>query len=241
MGNTYLRIFFPAGKSSYTEHCPELATYQGRIYDIKSSKSTRKIIYAFMPCFRKESKEELEARCVLFFHDNSEDVGDCLPMLAKVRDILRANVFAVEYPGYGINPSKASADPDLIKQDSLDMFDFLTTKLGISPKDILVFGRSIGSGAACYLSGKYPSVSNLLLLSPIFSVERIVNDKIKWGSHLVSITNFFNNVEEVRKTHARLLVVHGMKDDVVPVQHGIDLVQVLALYYLRHTTATDRA
>lgn len=81
-----------------------MATYQARIYDIKSTHSARRILYAFMPCYMKDSSEMLEPRCVLFFHGNSEDVGDCLPMLARVRDELRANIFAVEYPGYGLNP-----------------------------------------------------------------------------------------------------------------------------------------
>ena len=107
------------------------------------------------------------------------------------------------------------------------MFDFLTNNLRIRPEHILVFGRSIGSGAACNLSGNRSSVSNLLLLSPLFSVDKIIKDKVGWVKMFTCMQNFFNNEESVRNTKARLLMVHGRKDNVIPVQHGIDLVKVV--------------
>ena len=40
-----------------------------------------------------------------------------------------------------------------------------------SEKDIILIGRSMGSGPACALAVKYPSISSLVLLSPYTSLK----------------------------------------------------------------------
>jgi hypothetical protein len=41
-------------------------------------------------------------KLILFFHGNAEDIGISYEMLDHLRDSLKINILAVEYPGYGI-------------------------------------------------------------------------------------------------------------------------------------------
>ena len=57
---------------------------------------------------------------------------------------------AIEYPGYGIYPGKPTAEG--ILEDALTVWDYLTQKIGLSNKDIILFGRSLGTGPATELA-----------------------------------------------------------------------------------------
>ena len=48
----------------------------------------------------------------------------------------------------------------------------MTTKRKISQKNIIVMGRSMGTGPACYLASKY-SPSGLALISPYTSIRKV--------------------------------------------------------------------
>ena len=87
----------------------------------------------------------------------------------------------MEYPGYSIY--KADKSSVTILEDSLIVFDFLTESLKIDPDNIIVFGLSIGSAPATYLSSLRKPVS-LILMSPFTSLqaaaENIVGKVIKF-------------------------------------------------------------
>jgi dienelactone hydrolase len=59
-------------------------------------------------------------------------------------------------------------------------FKYLTNEQGIPPSQIVVYGRSLGSGPSCYLAAKTAregkSVAGLILHSPFLSIFRIVMD-----------------------------------------------------------------
>jgi esterase/lipase len=87
---------------------------------------------------------------------------------------LKMNVLAVEYPGYGIYKGPKTTSKQII-EDSESVFKFLTNELEINQKDIVICGRSIGSGPACYLSEKF-NPGCLVLISANTSIKNIVGD-----------------------------------------------------------------
>jgi hypothetical protein len=90
---------------------------------------------------------------MLYFHGNAEDLGYANEFLVNLKNELKVNILAVEYPGYGLyNQFETSADK--ILEDSEIVFDYLTKTLGIKSENIFVFGRSIGSGPATHLCAK---------------------------------------------------------------------------------------
>ena len=56
----------------------------------------------------------------------------------------------MEYPGYGLYHGHPGSDQML--SDALTVYDHLTDQLGIKQEDIIIFGRSIGSSAACHIA-----------------------------------------------------------------------------------------
>ena len=79
---------------------------------------------------------------------------------------------AVEYPGYGIYRNEI-ADAETIQYNAQIVFDFVTNSMKYDSKDIILFGRSMGSGPACQLAA-LSRPSSLILLSPYTSLKDAV-------------------------------------------------------------------
>jgi acetyl esterase/lipase len=94
-----------------------------------------------------------------------------------VRSLLKVHVLAVEYPGYGVYDGSPNADQ--IIDDAIDVYDFLTQKnekWAIDESDIILFGRSIGSGPATHVAS-VRSPCSLLLMSPFMSIRDIAKEQ----------------------------------------------------------------
>ena len=81
-----------------------------------------------------------------------------------------------EYPTYGVYKDQNLTEKQ-IYQDSLNMYDFAVNVLKFDPKNIIIFGRSIGSGPAVYLASKVDAHC-LILFSPFLSVKDVARDKV---------------------------------------------------------------
>lgn len=82
-------------------------------------------------------------------------------------------MLAVEYPGYGIYDG--APDAYQIEKDATIVYDYLTKVQGIQESQIILFGRSIGTGPASFLASKR-NPSALLLMSPFTSIRDIVRE-----------------------------------------------------------------
>ena len=89
-------------------------------------------------------------KLILFFHGNAEDIGRGEDFVNDLYDEFFFHIISVEYPGYGIYPG--NPDETSIFDDGLNVYDYITKKLGWPEKDIIIFGRSIGSGPATHIA-----------------------------------------------------------------------------------------
>ena len=87
---------------------------------------------------------------MLFFHGNAEDVGMSYQFLDHLRSVFELNILAMEYPGYGIYTQHEPSESRILS-DAETVYKFLINH-EVDPKDIVLFGRSIGSGSATHLA-----------------------------------------------------------------------------------------
>lgn len=129
------------------------------------------------------------------------------------------NVIVPEFPGYGVY--EGSPDEEQILKDALSVYEFVTGDLLFSPEDIVVIGRSIGSGPACHLAST-KKVAGLLLISPFASISEVVEDKFgKIISMLVR--QRFDNKQKLVNCSCKVHLVHGELDPVVAYKHSLKL------------------
>lgn len=147
---------------------------------------------------------------IWYFHGNAEDLGDLGPRLRAFHQRGYA-VFAVEYPGYGLNsgiPTEAG-----IYAATQAGFQYLTAELGVSPKRIIAYGRSLGGGPAIDLAASNP-IAGGVLEAAFTSAFRVVT-KIR-----ILPFDKFDNLRKMPDVRCPVLVIHGQDDRVVPFSHG---------------------
>lgn len=113
---------------------------------------------------------------VLFSHGNAEDLGMIYESFCDFAKEMNVNVLAYDYEGYG----KASGSPSekCFYEDIDAAYAFLIEVLKQQPENIVIYGRSIGSGPSCYLAERLAKantpVGALILQSPLLSAFRVV-------------------------------------------------------------------
>ena len=120
----------------------------------------------------------------------------------------------MEYPGYGLFGYEES-NADTMLRDALTVFDFAVSVLKVREKDIFLFGRSIGCSVAIYLA-KHRDPSFAILMSPFKSLKEAAVAVV--GSFLARmVAERLDNAEMIRDVTAPILIIHGKKDELIPV------------------------
>ncbi|OLP93490.1 Pentatricopeptide repeat-containing protein, chloroplastic [Symbiodinium microadriaticum] len=160
------------------------------------------------------------ATVILFFHANAEDLGMSFAVLRHIRDQFKVNVLAVEYPGYGLLHHMEPSE-DAVYEVALTAFRFLVDEIGVRYSQIILFGRSLGSGPAVFLAAQYP-VGGLILVSAFSSikaaVQSIVGRVVAW-----TFAERFPNGRIIANVSCSTLFIHGESDSLIPAEHSLRL------------------
>lgn len=70
-----------------------------------------------------------------------------------IQSKIEAHIIAVEYPGYGVY--LGNANEESVLNDADRVMNYITKVLEWKTQDVIVMGRSIGTGPATYLASKY--------------------------------------------------------------------------------------
>jgi len=159
-------------------------------------------------------------RTILYSHGNAEDLGIILDEIDLMARATGANVLAYDYVGYSVSYLQEGGRPSeagCIR--SVDAaWAHLTTKEGIPADQIIIVGRSIGSGPAVDLASRHTDSAGVLLISPISSGVWVVAGRT--ASRLLYAADIFRNYEKIGRITAPIAIVHGEADEVVPVSCG---------------------
>ena len=168
----------------------------------------------FLPPAAVHDKDGCPA--VIFAHGNSELI-DFWPEEFKDFAALGIGVMLVEYPGYG--RSEGTPSQKSITEAMLSAYDLLVARNDVDPEKIIIFGRSIGGGAACALAAKRSSAA--LILKSTFTSIRSMDSKCFVPGFLAR--DPFDNLSVVKSYSKPVLVIHGKYDKTIPYAHGVAL------------------
>jgi len=112
---------------------------------------------------------------ILFSHGNAEDLGMIYDWFNDLARVLRVNIMAYDYTGYG--KSTGTPHEEKCYADIEAAFRYLLEVRRLQPEQIVLYGRSLGSGPSCYLASKSAlegrSVAGVILQSPLCSAYRV--------------------------------------------------------------------
>ena len=156
---------------------------------------------------------------VVFYHGNSGTIAN---RAAKARQMLDAGcgVLLVGYRGYGGNPGSPS-EAGLIR-DGRAALHWLIAK-GMPQSRIVLYGESLGTGIATRMATEIEDLSAVILEAPFTCLPDLAPSYLLPGLARMLMADQFDNRAIIAQVTAPILVVHGNRDDLVPVAMGREL------------------
>lgn len=147
---------------------------------------------------------------ILFSHGNAEDIFTSESFSQKLSDA-GFNVFAYDYRGYGLSEGKPSEQNSY--EDAETAYNYLTNDLKIAPQKIIIFGRSLGGGVAIDLASR-KKCGGLIAESTFVSAFRVMT------TYKIYPFDEFENLIKIPNVKCAVLLIHGKKDELIPIWHG---------------------
>lgn len=158
-------------------------------------------------------------KVLLYFHGN----GYCIEQTALPAGELvplhntGVNLMMVDYRGYGAS-SPGTANEKRTYEDGRAALNYLTQERKVPMHNIIIAGRSIGTGVATELAKENPDAGGLILISPFTSTIAIANSV--WYLRMLPLTalarNPFDNLSKIGDVHVPLFIAVGDHDTLTP-------------------------
>lgn len=125
------------------------------------------------------------------------------------------------FSGYGLSDGGPPSEKHCFENIQA-AFDFLTETQGLMPDEIILYGRSLGSGASCELARRQSDlnapVRGVILQSPLMSAYRVA-----FHFRYSMPGDMMCNIDKVPFIKSSVFIIHGKRDEIVPFYHGEEL------------------
>jgi len=168
---------------------------------------------------------------IIYFGGNAENVGLSVPELAAA--FPDKAIYAMNYRGFGGSDGTPSEE-GLVK-DAFFLFDHIRK----NHRDIIVIGRSLGSGIAVQLASKR-QVHRLILVTPYDSIQNIAAGRFPAFPVRWLLKDKFESWRYAAKISAPTTVIAAEFDEVIPLKNTRNLLdsfpQGIATLIVVHNT-----
>jgi fermentation-respiration switch protein FrsA (DUF1100 family) len=151
--------------------------------------------------------------CVLLFFGNGDRVGS-YGFLAQALAARGIGLLAISYRGY--QGSTGSPSEEALLADGIAAFDWLSAR---SKSEIVVLGRSLGTGIAVNTAAQRPAIG-VVLVSAYLSVLSVAQLHYPLFPVALLIKDPFRSDLKIAKVSQPKLFIHGRRDDSIPLSSG---------------------
>jgi fermentation-respiration switch protein FrsA (DUF1100 family) len=156
---------------------------------------------------------------IVYFHGNAGHIGH---RAEKVRPYLAAGygVLLAEYRGYGGLPGSPTEEG--LYADGRAALDYLARLDG--PDLPVLYGESLGTAVAVQMAVERPSHA-VVLEAPLTSAVDIARRRFPIYPAGVMLRDRYDSIAKIGRVTAPVLIVHGERDEIVPVEQGHRLLE----------------
>ena len=161
---------------------------------------------------------ERAAGHVLFCHGNGGNIGDRV-LHAALLHRAGLDVLLFDYRGYGRSTGRASEEGTY--RDARAARAALLDRREVDAARVLVVGESLGGAVAVALAHEAPP-AGVVLVSTFTSVRDMARRHYPFVP-AAAVPDAYPSLRLIRELRAPLLVLHGDRDDLVPLMYGQEL------------------
>jgi len=152
---------------------------------------------------------------LLVCHGNAGNVGDRVPHAAQLTAV-GFDVLLFDYRGYGRSSGRPSEEGTY--RDARAALACALEQPGVEPARIFYLGESLGGAVALDLALNRPP-AGLVLLSAFTGVRELGRLHYPFVPTAL-VPDAYPTLRRIHELHAPLLLLHGERDEIVPVSHS---------------------
>ena len=149
------------------------------------------------------------------------------------------DVWMVDYPGFGKSTGKRTEQA--MYDDAVRIYEMARKE--ISESQLVIYGRSIGTGVASYLASVQPC-SQLILETPYYNIETLAHYYAPIFPVRTLMHYRFPTNEYIKKVRTPITILHGTNDEIIPYRQAqrlaaISKAQLITISKGRHNNLSD--
>lgn len=160
-----------------------------------------------------------EVDAIVYFGGNAEDVTLSLPQLKQA--FPHRAIFMMNYRSYGGSSGQPSEEN--LFADAIALFDLVQTR----HRQIMIVGRSLGSGVASFLASQRQA-DKLILITPFYSLENVAWSQYPYLPVSLLLRDKFESYKYVSKIKIPSLIIVAEWDQLTPMVGSLALQQKFA-------------
>ena len=166
----------------------------------------------------KNSQNEKQ-NIIIYFGGNGDEVSSFIPQAKQIKGW---SVVLINYAGYG--DSDGSPSEKEFFNSALKIYDCILSRKDVDKNNIVIMGRSIGTGVATFLANSRPS-KGVILISPFESLSSVVKDNFGFLPVDIILKNKFDSKIYAKNVKSPLLCICGLNDRTVRPKHSKSLIK----------------
>ncbi len=161
-----------------------------------------------------------EARfTIVWFHGNAGNVSHCVHNIGYLHRLLQTNVFIFDYRGYGQSQgSRLGLSEQATYWDGEGSLAYLRSQHDLARTRFVYFGRSLGAAVAVELARHDPPAG--LILETTFTTLKDIARVHYPFLPLCFLRTKYETVRKLPEIRVPVLVLHGDRDEVVPLEQA---------------------
>ncbi|MEB8386788.1 alpha/beta hydrolase [Rhodobacteraceae bacterium KMM 6894] len=159
------------------------------------------------------------APVILYLHGNA---GNLAARAGRFQQFI-ARGYGVIAPAYrGSSGSTGTPSETAITGDMISLYKALGDYIpGMNPNAVVIYGESLGTGVALKLVASGAKPAAVVLEAPFTSLPDVVRASVPRMTPLIPrMTSIWDSVHHARTLRAPLLVLHGTRDGLIPIEQG---------------------
>ena len=160
---------------------------------------------------------------LVWFHGNAGNISHRVNNLLELHRRLGINVLIFDYRGYGRSHGAISEKGAYL--DAEAALEYLRSRTDVDPDRLVLFGRSLGCAVAVEMATRH-LVHAVILESPFGSIRSMARRHYPFlPSSLILplLRSRFDSLAKIKDVRSPVLVLHGDRDDIVPIDVGREL------------------
>ncbi len=174
---------------------------------------------ARLACHYQET--DPRAKTLIHFHGSGEVVSDNIENFVPIIVSMGYNCFLAEYRGYGMSTGK----PGLVRM--LGDVERIIQAIGQPTKNLILFGRSLGSIYSIHAAHRFPDMAGLIIESGIANplkrlLSRVKPEEIGVTREMMkmAVAKEINNQRKLANFNGPLLIMHTENDGMLDISHA---------------------